>query len=168
MQISKKLPQFERYPALFISSGEYEAHFHIAFKGSFELVRTIKMEPRVEAKEKQGFEGRKAGMKSISAFSHHGRYVEDLKERFSRNVHRTIQNLILENKLNEIYLFAPKYVANRIMRELDKSQQKKVRMQFFKEYTKENPIKLIEIFESEIESMQKIATATPKKQILLK
>lgn len=168
MKIPKTLPQFERFPALFITSGEYEAHFFVAFRGEVESTHVIKMAPRDEAKEKQAFVGHKAGMQSLSAVSHRGNYLEDLKQKFAREVHKTIHDFIAEYKLEEIYVFAPKYVIRRIMDCLDKSEQKKVRMQFYKEYIKESPLKLIELFELEIENIQKMAIATPMKEMILK
>lgn len=167
MRIPKNHSQFERLPALFITSGEYEAIFHVAHKGELENVGQIKMEPKKEAKEKQGFTRSGTGTGNMSTYSHRGKYVEDLKTKFSHKVHEKIKDIVSEKKLKEIYIFAPKYVTKRILKELEKSQQKLVRMQFYKEYTKDNPLKLIEIFDREVEEMQKIATKTPDNQILL-
>lgn len=161
MKISQKLPQFERFPALFITSGEYEAHFYLAFSGEIEEKNVIKMSPRDEAKEKQAFTGHKAGMMDLSSVTHHGNYIEDLKMKFARSVHESIHDLISEYKLEEIYLFAPKYVAKRLLSGLDKSEQKKVRMQFYKEYTKYSPINLIESFQKELGEIQRFITQTP-------
>ena len=161
MQISKKLPQFEKFPALFITSGEYEAHFYLAFQGQLELKEKLKMSPRENAGEKQGFTGHQPGMQDLSSMSHHGQYIEDLKMKFVRQVHQIIHGVLAEQKLEEIYIFAPKFVMVRILAGLDKNEQKKVRMQFYKEYTKENPIKLIEIFQKEIEEIQKEVMQDP-------
>ncbi|EKE24963.1 MAG: hypothetical protein ACD_5C00342G0001 [uncultured bacterium] len=166
MQISNKFAQFESFPALFITSGEYEAHFYIAFDGKLELKEKIKMPPRENAKEKQAFEGQRVGDKILSSFTNRGRFIEDLKKKFAREVHSKIHDILAEERLEEIYIFAPRYVTKRIINSLDKQEQKKVRMQFYKEYTKENPIKLIEIFQKEIEKIQKEIMENPKKQIL--
>ena len=166
MQISKKLPQFEKFPALFITSGEYEAHFFVALQGQLERKEVLKMSPRENAKEKQGFTGHKSDMQDLTSLSHRGQYIEDLKMKFARQVHAIIHNILAQQKTEEIYIFAPKFVLVRILAGLDKNEQKKVRMQFYKEYTKENPIKLIEIFQKEIEQMQKDVTKNPKLQIL--
>ncbi len=64
MKIPKQLPQFEK-PALFISAGEYEAKFYIAQNGILEKTAHIKMPPRKEAKEKQGFIGKRAAKKTL-------------------------------------------------------------------------------------------------------
>lgn len=167
MKIPRSLPQFEKFPALFITSGEYEAHFHVALKGNFKRVHVIKMAPREEAKEKQAFVGHKPGMQSLSAFSHKGSYDKDLKMKFARSVHEKIKDLISEHELEEIYLFTPKYAVKRILNTLSKSELEKVRMQFYKEYTKDNPLKLIESFAEELENIQKITMETPRKQIVL-
>ncbi len=161
MKITNKLPQFEKFPALFITSGEYEAHFHIAFKGELNLQELLKMPPRDDAKEKQAFTARRTG-RGISTYTHRGNYNNDLKEKFARKVHDIIHEILAEYQLEEIYIFAPKYVLIRIMQALDKNEQKKVRMQFYKEYTKQNPILLIEILQKEIEKIQNTIIKTPK------
>lgn len=161
MKIPQKLPQFELFPALFITSGEYEVRFYIAFKGEINENESIKMSPRDEAKEKQAFTGHKAGMQDLTSVSHHGNYIEDLKRKFSRKVHAKIHDLIAEYKLEEIYIFAPKYVTRRILDGLDKSEQKKVRMQFYKEYTKYSPLNLLESFRKEVEDIQKAVILSP-------
>jgi hypothetical protein len=69
MKIPKQLPQFEK-PALFISAGEYEAKFYIAQNGILEKTAHIKMPPRKEAKEKQGFIGKRAAKKDLASVSH--------------------------------------------------------------------------------------------------
>ena len=167
MQISNKLPQFERFPALFITSGEYEAHFYIAFQGKLELKKVLKMPPREEAKEKQGFTGHKAGMQDLSSLSHKGKYIDDLKMRFARNVHAIVHDILANNDMEEIYVFAPKFVMVRILAGLDKNEQKKVRMQFYNEYTKNNPIELIKIFQKEIDKIQKEIIQSPVQRPLI-
>lgn len=167
MQISNKFLQFEKFPALFITSGEYEAHFYIAHKGKLELKEKIKMSPRENAKEKQAFEGQRVGDRLLSSFTNRGRFVEDLKRKFVREVHGKIHDILAEEKLEEIYIFAPKYVTKRIIDGLDKQEQKKVRMQFYKEYTKENPVKLIEVFQKEVEKIQKEIMQSPEKRFLI-
>lgn len=154
MQIPKNLPQFENYPTLFISSGEYEASFYLAQNGLIEKMKSIKMAPREEAKEKQAFIGRKGGMSSLSAVSHHGAYLGDLKKKFQKKVHAATHDFLAEYPIHEICLFAPRYAATRIMAGLDKSEQKKVRMQFYKEYTKSSPISLLKKFQAEIEQVK--------------
>lgn len=154
MKISNTLPQFERFPALFITSGEYEAHFYIAFKGNLELQEILKMPPRENAKEKQAFVGKKSGMQSLSAVSHKERYLMDLDVKFAHKIHDIIHAILATYKLEEIYIFAPKFVTVRIIAGLDKAERKKIRMQFYKEYTKNNPIDLIKIFQAEIDKIQ--------------
>ncbi|HEX8974690.1 MAG TPA: host attachment protein [Patescibacteria group bacterium] len=164
MKISQKLPQFERFPALFITSGEYEAHFYVAFQGKIEEKKLLKMNPREEAKEKQGFIGHKGGQQNLASVSHHGNYIEDLKMKFCRDAQKKIRDMIAEYKLGEIYIFAPKYVAKRIMDALGKPEQKKIRMQFYKEYTKHSPLKLLEDFQKQVEEIQALVAKTPEKK----
>lgn len=146
MKISKTLPQFEKNAALFISAGEYEAKFYIAQDGILELNRKIRLEPRSDAKEKQAFTGKKAAQKHLTSVSHKGRYIEDLKRRFKKEVHGIIHDILAEYRLKEIYIFAPKYAARRIEKCLDKSERKNIRMEFFEEDTKFNALNMIRKF----------------------
>lgn len=166
MKIPQKFPQFEKYPALFVASGEYEARFYITFNGDIEEMKAIKMSPREEAREKQGFIGHKGGMADLSSVSHHENYMEDLKSKFAHKTAAHINDLVVEYKLDEVYVFAPKYVTKGILSNLNKQQQKKIRMQFYKEYTKYSPLKLIESFMKELEEIQQIVSGAQAKQNL--
>ncbi len=146
MQIPKKLPQFEKLPALFVTAGEYEANFYLAFAGRLKLRETIKMPPRTEAREKQAFVGRKGGLQSLAAVSHKGRYIEDLKKKFQKKFHSIVHVILTEHKLKEIYLFAPRHAAVRLMKGLSKAEQKNIRMEFFREDTKLNPLVMVKKF----------------------
>lgn len=170
MKIPHKLPQFENSPALFITSGEYEAEFYLALDGTLELKEKIKMPPREEAKEKQAFVGVKSGRFGLAAVSHRGAYVEDLKRKFQRKIHGVIHDMLADYKMEEIYLFSPRYAAKRIMDGLDKSEREKVRMKFFDEYIKVNPLKMVEIFwKTEQEAVKtKVILNEEEKKILKK
>lgn len=147
MKIPKDLPQFEK-PALFIASGEYEAVFWLAYLGMLVKKEHLKMNPREEAKEKQGYTFKSKG-KSLGATTHHERYLEDLKKKMQKAIHRLVHDFIAEYKLDEIYLFAPNHVMQNILRGLEKMEQRKVRMKFGKEYTKERPLKMLQEVEKE-------------------
>lgn len=167
MKIPKKLPQFEGFPALFIASGEYEALFYIAKDGNIDLIRSIKKPPREEASEKQAFVGKKSGMLDLVAVSHKGAYIEDLKMKFARNVHNLIHDIVATYKLEEIYLFAPKYASQRIIRGLSFPEKEKIRMRFFGEYTKQSPLFMIETFFEEIEKIKATPTIGPDEPTLI-
>jgi hypothetical protein len=170
MQIPKKLPQFSKYPALFISSGEYEACFYLALNGKLMFEKSIKMAPREEAKEKQGFVGKKGGRYGLAAVSHHGAYVEDLKKKFKASVHAMVHEIIAKQNIKEIFIFAPTYVSRRIINGLEKSEQQKVRMKFNCEITKLNPLEMVKIFwkEAELAITSKIELGEDEKKILKK
>lgn len=156
MKISKKFPQFERFPALFITSGEYEALFYLASSGNIDLIETVKKTPREEASEKQAFVGKKSGMFDPVAVSHRGAYREDLKMKFARAVHVTIRSIMATHRnIEGIYLFAPRYVSARITKQLNAVEGEEVRMSFYGEYTKKSPLYLVETFFKEIEKMKK-------------
>ncbi|MCX6765672.1 MAG: hypothetical protein NT136_01790 [Candidatus Moranbacteria bacterium] len=146
MQIPKNLPQFKDYPTLFVSSGEYEARFYLALDGKLEEKNTIKMPPREEAREKQGFIGISWGQARVGALSHHGQYIADLKRKFARRAHTAIHDLLAGYRIREIYLFAPRYVAERLTAKLDKAEKKKIKMKFPGEYTKISPLEMIKMF----------------------
>ena len=143
MDIPKDLPQFETIPALFITSGEYDACFYVAHAGSIMLNKEIRMLPREIAKEKQAFVGAKDGRWGLGAVSHHGAYIEDLKQKFAKQFHETLSDLIEQYGSKEIYLFAPRYVAQRLTSKLSKPEQEELRMQFHQEETKGNPLAMV-------------------------
>ncbi len=176
MQIPKNLPQFENRPALFVASGEYEAKFYLALNGALDLKAEIKMPPREEAREKQAFVGIKSGRYGLAAVSHHGAYVEDLKKKFARKIHTAIHNLLAEYKPQEIYFFAPRYVADRAIEKLDQAERKKVKMIINKELARISPLVMIKMFwqesqsaiasKTELKNEEKKILARQKKKII--
>lgn len=154
MKIPQKLPQFEKYPAIFVASGEYESIFYLVNKGEIAVMNRIKMAPREEAQEKQAFVGKKRGMLDPVAVSHHGNYIRELKLKFAQKNHAAIQDSLATYHPEEICLFAPKYVQNRIIKSLSKAEQKQVRMKFEGNHTKENPLELLKLFQAELDKNQ--------------
>lgn len=146
MKIPKNLPQFEKLPALFVTCGEYEACFYLAYQGELKIKENIKMPPREAAKEKQAFVGVKSGRFGLAAVSHRGAYIEDLKKKFQKRFHAAVHSALAEYKLKEIYIFAPRYVAARLLKGLSQPEQKDVRMEFFQEDTKLNPLTMVKKF----------------------
>lgn len=143
MHIPKDLPQFETLPALFITSGEYEACFYVAQKGTLTLTEEVSLPPRKNANEKQAFVGTKNGRWGLGAVSHHGAYIEDLKRKFTKRFHEILTDLIRQYGSKEIYLFAPRHVANRVTKKFLKPEQDEVRMRFYQEETKVNPLIMV-------------------------
>lgn len=152
MKIPKNLAQFSRRAALFLASGEYEAKFYLALNGEIGLIKTLKMPPREEAREKQAFVGTKSGRFGLAAVSHKGSYIEDLKKKFAREVHGVIHDILAKYDLKEIHFFSPRFVSERVIQKLDKAERKKVRLIISKEFTKKNPLEMIKIL-TEYEEM---------------
>lgn len=167
MKISKTLPQFENSPALFLVSGEYEAHFYVAKDGIIEEKKSIKHSPRENAKEKQGFITASHGPSGIGAVSHHGAYVEDLKRKFIKEVHQAIDDLVIDEKIKNIYFFAPRYVDQRLFKEIPHYEQVKIKMEFHGEYIHENPMKIIRLFQEELEKGRPKIIYTKEEQKIL-
>lgn len=173
MRIPKNLPQFKKYPAFFVTSGEYDARFYVALDGRLELKEEIKMPPRKEAREKQAFIGIKGGRYGLAAVSHRGAYIEDLKKKFQKKFHGVLRGLLAayrRNRVKEIYVFSQKYVAARVFKAVGKEERKKIRMEFFQEDTKINPLFMIKKFwETEQEAVKfKTPLKTDTKKILAK
>jgi len=148
MKIPQDLPHFEKSPALFVNAGEYEAHFFIAVNGQITKENELKMPPREEAKEKQGFIGKRANQ-NLAAFSNRGRYRIDLKKKYSRIVNKIIQEIVQTYKLKEIYIFAPEYAARRLYKAMGNEERKLLRMMFNNEHLRANPLDLIRKFHEE-------------------
>lgn len=158
--IPKNLPQFSDSPSLFISSGEYEAHFYLAHQGTLEEVESFKMPPREEARGKQAFIGA-SQTKALGAVTHHGAYVEELKRKFQARVDYTIHNLLDEYQFQNIYLFSPEYVAKRIIKGLEPNEEEKIKMKFFGEFIKLHPLKLLKMFWKQIELLISVSIVPP-------
>lgn len=156
MKIPQALHQFEKYPAIFLASGEYEAIFYLASKGEIKELERIKMAPREEAKEKQGMLKSSSDASHLGAVSHHGRYLEELKLKFAQKTRAIIHDLLVTYHPEEICLFAPKYVSNRILKTFKEAERKQVRMKFEGNYTKKNPLELLKAFQKEIDGIQEI------------
>ena len=155
MKIPKIMAQFDQRPALFMASGEYEAKFYLALNGEISLINTLKMPPREEAREKQAFVGIKGGRYGLAAVSHKGGYIEDLKKKFARKVHGVIHDILAKYDIMEIHFFTPRFVSERVIQKLDKSERKKVKLIISKEFTKKNPLEMIKILSQQEEQLTK-------------
>ena len=149
MKIPKSLPQFEKKPLLFLISGEFEAEFYVAKNGRIYKSGSFVLNPREEAKEKQAFVGKKGGMQSLSAVSHHGRYIQNLKEKFLKKMSETVDDISDREKITEISIFSPTYAENRILKKLSKKAREKVAYTHKGHFVKENPIRFIEMIQPE-------------------
>lgn len=144
MKISKKLPQFDLAPAIFLVTGEYEAKFYLVRKGSIEKLEHIKYAPREDAREKQIYEYKV--MKRLAATSHEDKYLVELKNKFYRKIDKILYDLIAIYKIKGIYIFTPDYVWEKITENLEKHSKEKIRRIFYGEFTKLNPKQIVEIF----------------------
>ena len=151
MKIPKALPQFKDYPTLFLVSGEFEAKFYVAKNGEISENDSFALNPREEAKEKQAFVGKKGGMQSFSAVSHHGRYIEDLKERFAKKLRDMTEDVSNKESIREIHVFAPGYVESRISKKISKGSMAMVKSTHDGQYLRENPLQLLEMMKKELE-----------------
>ncbi|MEK7598758.1 MAG: hypothetical protein AAB487_03405 [Patescibacteria group bacterium] len=160
LQIPKNLPQFSDSASLFISSGEYESHFYLAHQGILEELESFKMPPREEARKKQRSIAASRG-KDPGVVSRRKAYIEDLKKKFQARVGYTIHGLMDEYQFRSIYLFAPEPVAKRIVNGLEPSEEEKIKIKFFGEYTKLHPLKMIRMFWEKIGILISASIAPP-------
>ena len=151
MKIPKDLSQFKDTPTLFLVSGEFEAKFYVAGNGEISETGSFVLNPREEAKEKQAFVGKKGGMQSFSAVSHHGRYIEDLKERFLRKLRDSVDEISNREKIKSIYIFAPGHAESRINEKLSKEARDKVTHTHEGQYLRESPLHLLEMMKKQLE-----------------
>lgn len=150
MKIPKNLPQFEKSPTLFLVSGEFEARFLVARNGEIAQTESFAFNPREEAKEKQAFVGKKGGMQSLSAVSHHGRYIEDLKEKSLKKIRDITDDISRKEFVDKIQIFAPAQTKKRILNKLSQESKEKVDQVFTGHYLKESPLFFLEMIEKSI------------------
>lgn len=171
MKIPKDLLQFENTPTLFMVSGEFEVKFYIADNGEISESKSFALNPREEAKEKQGFVGKKGGMQSFSAVSHHGRYIEDLKGKFLRKLRDSVDEISNKEKIKFMHIFAPGYAESRISEILSKEARDKVASMHEGQYLRESPLHLLRMMQQELEearSTRHIHLSKEEKQIIHK
>lgn len=140
-----------------MASGEYEARFYLAKNGEINLLTSLKMPPRQEAREKQGFITSSEAKAGLGAVGHKGRYIEDLKRKSAQKIKTVIRDIIAEHAPAEIHIFAPKHVFARVIEKLNKSEKKKIGLAVSKEFTKFSPLELIKF----LASQEKRLTGTP-------
>jgi len=126
------MPQFSDSPSLFISANAYEALFYLAHQGIMEELESFKMSQ--DTKDKKQFQAR---------------------------VNYTIHSLLDEYQFRSIYLFAPEHVAKRIVKRLEPSEEERIKIKFFGEYTQLNPLKLLKMFWEQIDILIKSSIAPP-------
>jgi hypothetical protein len=152
MQISNKLNQFNQYPTLFIVTGDFEAHLHLAQNGSFNQLDSLVLHPREEAKEKQGFIHASKGA-LLGAVSHRENYREDLKVKFAKQLNGKVFDLIHSRQIKDICLFAPRHSANFLKTHFHDEIKKKIHAIIYGEYTKLKTEELIKFYERQIQQM---------------
>ncbi len=157
MKISKNLPQFENYPTLFAIAGEFEAGFLLAKDGEIEIVDKLKLNPREEAKEKQGFITKSRGTE-LGAVSHHERYLKDLSKRFARFFSQKIKDLVDTKKIEDICLIAPKYAARTLLKNMHKKDHEKVHLVIYGTHTKDSAKNILELYREELAEANRYIT----------
>lgn len=152
MQITNKLNQFKAYPTLFIVTGDFEAHLHLAQNGTFEQIDSVILHPREEAKEKQGFIHASKGA-LLGAVSHRENYREDLKVKFSKQLNHKVFDIIHSRQIKDICLFAPKHSANMLKNNFRDEIKRKLHAIIYGEYTKLKAEDLIKLYERQMQQM---------------
>ena len=171
MKIPKSLSQFKDTPTLFLVSGEFEAKFYVATDGEISDKDFFALDPREEAKEKQAFVGKKGGMQSLSAVSHHGRYIEDLKEKVLKKISAVVDDISYKENVRNIHIFAPAQTENRISGKLSKEAKDRIKDIHTGHYLKETPLFFIEMLKKDLEkerSTKHIHLSEDEKKIMHK
>lgn len=162
MKIPNTLPRFERYPTLLLVSGDFETHLYLASDGQLTAVGSVALNPREEAKEKQGFISRSHGQ-DLGAVSHHERYMEELKVRMRAAIRQAVDIAAGKYSLKEICLIAPRHSADAIAKSLSKPMQKKLAVRIYGNYTKKHPLEALRLMTEEMERMHHWAKHTHHK-----
>jgi hypothetical protein len=165
MKIPHPLPQFENTTALLMVSGEFEAHFYIARNGFIERRQIIQHIPREEVIGKDwGLTGNSERATPFGAVSSTGIRKLNLKKKFREEVAHALDEMALYNNVQEIYLLGPHHVTLDILRKLGQPTKAKIRGKYDGEYTKDGPIRVLEIiYETKAKPKPTLQTKTEKK-----
>lgn len=159
MKIPNTLPRFEKQPTLLVVSGDFETHLYLASDGQLTAIGSVALNPREEAKEKQGFISRTHGQE-LGAVSHHERYLEDLKIRMHAAIRQAVDIAAGKYSIKEICLAAPRHSADAIAKGLSKEAQRKLAARIYGNYTKKHPLEVLQIISDELQKMHAWARNT--------
>jgi len=151
-----KIPQnllehFKNKIALLLVSGEFECKFFVIKNGEIAEQTALILNPREQAKEKQGYIHKASGANDLGAVSHHGAYILELKNKFYKELGEKVENLIQNEKIDELHIFIPKYAKNKIVEKFPKSALNKICDIYLGEFTKKSPIKILDIITEKIQ-----------------
>lgn len=140
VQISQKLPQFEKDRVLFIVTGRQEGKFFLAHKGLFSIIHSFKVShPQYSDKE-----GRFMTRGSGKVFGQ-GSVVKNIKkileQEFNKNFKNSFKKVFSKTKPDKIYLFSP--LARPIKNLLAKNMKSKIVFTLDKDYFHEHPFDIL-------------------------
>ncbi len=141
MQISQKLPQFEK-KSLIITAGRRAADIYFAFQGKIEKIDSIKVEtPKYS--DKEGFfvrmgKGRVWGRGSVLEDQN-----EETDRKFLKELKEKTEEHTIKDEIENIYLFAASHVKKGLPEHLANNIRQRISFVIEGNYIKKHPFDLI-------------------------
>ena len=165
MKITRDLPQFENKHALIVVAGLHAADFYIAGNGIMEMTGEFKMlYPHYS--DKEGF-FESAG---------HGQIFESgsvlevnkakFRHRFLRELDTLIDDTIIRKEITDVYIFAPDFVTNELLKLLPKKDKKQVRYFFKGNFIHLHPFYLLDLIKKKENLGWKVPLGEEARKIL--
>lgn len=148
MKISETLPQFDDGPALMILTGSEFSRFYVLYQGEIRLVDSIVLEKGDDGDQQGRYEGRGDGGIIIGR-SPDPNKQDDLRK-FLSQFKDKINEILLEESVTAIYLFAPSYISKDIIAQIPHEKADMVRATFLGNYADKHLFDLVKMIQGSL------------------
>src|SRR3989344_4949548 len=161
LHIPKKFSQFNDDPALLVVVGKQEAIFYKAINGEITRLDLFKI-PRPKYSDREGYFKIRSHGKEIRTGSDQEFRDDSIIMDFSKNLKKQLKMIIRKMHFSEVYLFAPNYLKNVVMKVFRNIFSGKVAKYIEGNYFKFSPLDLLLKLVPSKESLQFIPQEAKK------
>ena len=143
MQIEKNLPQFNNSKSLIVAAGDHDAKIYSVFNGIIKKLELFCI-PNPCFTDREGFVMQKIKGKYLTSGAVYTPKKEYLRVKFLTGLRKDIKNILRrESEIKNIYLFAPEYIADPIIKSMPVQIQEKIKIMHSGNYELQHPFKLL-------------------------
>lgn len=161
MQISKELPQFSKR-SLIVVAGSRSAEILRAYKGEVDSIDSLKMDLPTYP-DKEGFFIGAKGSGSVLKDN-----KRDFLMKFSKKLATRIEKTFQENSSEAIYLFAPEYMKEIVIKKLSSEVKKRIVFTIEGNFVESHPFDLLEMIIKELDDKRPVMASEEAVKLLKK